>query len=206
MAVVHSHLTPIAPAAAAQAALGQPQNGYAIPGLSFTPNQLFREIRRHVPQFAVRVSLDANMSRFAALWPDTLSTREAANDLGYSPQVGLAEMVELVLRAHWERRAASEDLFRTIDEDGDGALNRDEITRLVRKIMMLGRQDYGWVVRRDDMVDELVERAMANMDEDQDGLISIHDFQAWSKRNTVLGMVETFVDEKVEAGFALAAS
>ena len=146
------------------------------------------------------------MSRFAALWPDTLSTREAADDLGYSPQVGLAEMVELVLRAHWERRAASEDLFRTIDEDGDGALNRDEITRLVRKIMMLGRQDYGWVVRRDDMVDELVERAMANMDEDQDGLISIHDFQAWSKRNTVLGMVETFVDEKVEAGFALAAS
>ena len=55
MAVVRSHLTPIAPAAAAQAALGQPQNGYAIPGLSFTPNQLFREIRRHVPQFAVRV-------------------------------------------------------------------------------------------------------------------------------------------------------
>ena len=80
----------VAPAAAAQAALGQPQNGYAIPGLSFTPNQLFREIRRHVPQFAVRVSLDANMSRFAALWPDTLSTREAADDLGYSPQVGLA--------------------------------------------------------------------------------------------------------------------
>ena len=57
-----------------------------------------------------------------------------------------------------------------------------------------------------DLEDELVERAMANMDEDQDGLISIHDFQAWSKRNTVLGMVETFVDEKVEAGFALAAS
>ena len=44
------------------------------------------------------------------------------------------------------------------------------------------------------------------LDQDQDGLISIHDFQAWSKRNTVLGMVETFVDEKVEAGFALAAS
>lgn len=31
----------------------EPEHGYAIPGLSFTPNMLFAEIRKHYPNFQV---------------------------------------------------------------------------------------------------------------------------------------------------------
>ncbi len=41
------------------AKLNEPQSGYAIPGLSFTPNELFAEIRKHHPGFGYRVSAAA---------------------------------------------------------------------------------------------------------------------------------------------------
>ena len=50
--------------------LNEPQSGYAIPGLSFTPNELFAEIRKHHPGFGFRVQLNSNMNKFANLWPD----------------------------------------------------------------------------------------------------------------------------------------
>lgn len=88
---------------ASESQLKQPQRGYAIPGLSFTPNDLFREIRRHYPDFKVTVELNENMSKFARCWPDTLSLREPLEDLGYAPLVGLSDMVDKVLAAHRER-------------------------------------------------------------------------------------------------------
>jgi len=83
--------------------LREPERGYAIPGLSFTAEELFQEIKLHVPSFSTSVKLDANMSKFAKLWPDTLSTKEAKEDLGYEPRVDLREMVFKVLMAHRER-------------------------------------------------------------------------------------------------------
>jgi len=91
---------------ASEKQLREPERGYAIPGLSFTARELFAEIRRHVPDFEVTVDLCPNMSKFAKLWPDTLSAKEPYADLGYSPQVGLREVVEIVLAAHAERNPA----------------------------------------------------------------------------------------------------
>jgi nucleoside-diphosphate-sugar epimerase len=48
--------------------LTEPQHGYCIPGLSFSPNDLFTEIRKHHPGFGYRVELDENMNKFAAIW------------------------------------------------------------------------------------------------------------------------------------------
>ncbi|KAH8099167.1 L-threonine 3-dehydrogenase [Aureococcus anophagefferens] len=73
--------------------LAEPENGYCIPGLSFSANELFSEIRKHYPGFGFRVQLDANMDKFAKLWPDELATEEPLRDLGYKPEVGLEEMV-----------------------------------------------------------------------------------------------------------------
>eukprot|EP00444_Apocalathium_aciculiferum_P024211 CAMPEP_0183432378 /NCGR_PEP_ID=MMETSP0370-20130417/57169_1 /TAXON_ID=268820 /ORGANISM="Peridinium aciculiferum, Strain PAER-2" /LENGTH=325 /DNA_ID=CAMNT_0025618329 /DNA_START=51 /DNA_END=1031 /DNA_ORIENTATION=- len=86
--------------------LREPERGYCIPGFSFTANELFDEIQLHVPDFKVTVELDPNMDKFSRLWPDTLSTREPRDDLGYEPRVGLREMVFKVLMAHRERLAA----------------------------------------------------------------------------------------------------
>merc|ERR1711860_382052 len=96
---------------ASESQLAQPERGYAVPGLSFTPNQLFAEIRRHVPGFEVTVELNQNMNKFAQTWPDTLSRREPLEDLGYAPLVGLGEMVEKVLVAHKRRMGDLRDFY-----------------------------------------------------------------------------------------------
>lgn len=88
---------------ASEQQLREPERGYVIPGLSFTARELFEEIRRQVPDFKYTVDLCPNMSKFVKLWPDTLSTREPHADLGYTPRVGLREMVETVLAAHADR-------------------------------------------------------------------------------------------------------
>ncbi|KAH8059969.1 L-threonine 3-dehydrogenase [Aureococcus anophagefferens] len=80
--------------------LAEPENGYCIPGLSFSANELFSEIRKHYPGFGFRVQLDANMDKFAKLWPDELATEEPLRDLGYKPEVGLEEMVATWTRHH----------------------------------------------------------------------------------------------------------
>lgn len=86
--------------------LQEPERGYAIPGFSFTANDLFQEIRLHQPDFTVTVNLNSNMDAFARLWPNTLSRKEPWTDLKYEPRVGLREMVFKVLMAHKERLAS----------------------------------------------------------------------------------------------------
>ena len=107
------------------------------------------------------MELNPNMSKFARLWPDTLSPVEARDDLGYAPQVALAQMVSTVLSAHAERNSSTETMFREIDLDGDGKLDRYELERFVRKHMVRGREKYGWMARRQDVIHDLVDKASA---------------------------------------------
>ena len=95
-----------------KADLQEPQCGYNMPGLSFTPNELFAEIRKHHPGFGFRVSLNENMNKFANLWPDELDTTAALRDLGYSPEVDLETMVKTVLEAHEERNVQAAEHFK----------------------------------------------------------------------------------------------
>ena len=43
--------------------LTEPHRGYCLPGLSFTPNELFAEIRKHHSGFGFRVQLNDNMNK-----------------------------------------------------------------------------------------------------------------------------------------------
>merc|ERR1719453_2950973 len=86
-----------------EAKLTEPQRGYCVPGLSFTPNELFAEIRKHHPGFGYRVELNENMNKFANLWPDDLSVAEPFRDLGYKPKMDLEGMVATILAAHDDR-------------------------------------------------------------------------------------------------------
>eukprot|EP00913_Durusdinium_trenchii_P029194 g27369.t1 len=104
--------------------LREPERGYALPGVSFTAEELFKEIRFHVPSFEYNIQIDQNlgqsawpelgclptdslqprnMNTFANLWPDTLSTSEPLRDLGYQSSVGFRELVFKVLIAHRDR-------------------------------------------------------------------------------------------------------
>jgi len=163
--------------------LVEPQRGYCVPGLSFTPNELFAEIRKHHPGFGFRVELDANMNKFANLWPDELSTVEPLRDLGYSPKVGLADMVANVLAAHEERNMKTAQAFKSMDVESDGVIDRLEIEYYVARYLVTGREDYA--KNRHETVEAVVDKLMGELDTNKDGLISWGTFSDWSRRNSV---------------------
>jgi len=165
-----------------ESALREPQQGYCLPGLSFSPNELFAEIRKHHPGFGFRVELDENMNKFASLWPDDLSHAEPSRDLGYSPKVGLPAMVASVLQSHEERNLMTAQAFKKIDAGGSGKLTRAAIESHVRKYLVRGREDYSETGQS--AVDGFVEQLMYSLGAD-DEVVSWAAFSEWNRRNSM---------------------
>jgi nucleoside-diphosphate-sugar epimerase len=112
---------------AKESELQEPQRGYNIPGISFTANQLFHEIRQHVPSFETSCALNANMDKFSRLWPDTLAGAASKRDLDYEPRVTLPRMVAQVLNAHAGRTLSSRAAFQTTDTNSPWGLSATEL-------------------------------------------------------------------------------
>lgn len=167
--------------------LTEPQHGYCIPGLSFTPTELFAEIRKHYPGFGYRVELNENMNKFANLWPDELSTMEPLRDLGYAPKVGLSEMVTNVLSMHQSRNQMTAEAFKAIASDGSKELTHYDVEKYVRKYLVQGREDFSST--RQEAVGEVVYKLMHQLDTNRDGLVSWATFSEWSRRNSVENVV-----------------
>eukprot|EP00658_Telonema_sp_P-2_P013942 TRINITY_DN15285_c0_g1_i1.p2 TRINITY_DN15285_c0_g1~~TRINITY_DN15285_c0_g1_i1.p2 ORF type:complete len:119 (+),score=13.24 TRINITY_DN15285_c0_g1_i1:365-721(+) len=91
--------------------LTEPQGGYALAGFSFTPRQLFDKLAERRPGFKwvqtaesmVTPAPDGTAARFARLWPDSLSSREALQDLGYKAEIGFEQTVDAIFDAHQRR-------------------------------------------------------------------------------------------------------
>ena len=170
-----------------EAMLTEPERGYCIPGLSFTPTELFAEIRRqHHPGFGYRVELDANMNKFAKLWPDELSTHEPLRDLGYAPQVDLQGMVARVLGAHEEQNLKTAQAFKKMKAfclEESGKLTRAAIEIHVREHLVRGREDYSGTGQG--LVEGFVDKLMEQLDPDGDGVVSWADFSEWNRRSSV---------------------
>lgn len=71
--------------------------GYNIGGLSFNPEELAAEIRKHIPGFTITYKPDFRQD-IAATWPASIDDQIARRDWGYNPQYGLPEMAEIMLR------------------------------------------------------------------------------------------------------------
>ncbi len=87
--------------------LKEPDGGYALAGLSFTPMQLFAEIEKRDPTFKYIVEKDEEKlfkespaALFARLWVDSLSSEEANRDLGFKATVtSLGDIVDMIMSA-----------------------------------------------------------------------------------------------------------
>eukprot|EP01043_Picozoa_sp_COSAG02_P006095 COSAG02_NODE_170_length_31534_cov_33.568498_14_plen_540_part_00 len=165
----------------------EPEQGYCIPGLSFTPNELFAEIRKHFPGFGFRVELNENMNKFASLWPDQLAKKEPLRDLGYTPEVQLAEMVKNILQEHNARNVSTAIAFKSIDGDGNGTFSRDDLENHVRTHVVRGRVDSG----NHDAISTAVDKLMAELDTNDDGLVSWRTFSEWNRSNTLDNVVKS---------------
>eukprot|EP00658_Telonema_sp_P-2_P056003 TRINITY_DN44501_c0_g1_i1.p1 TRINITY_DN44501_c0_g1~~TRINITY_DN44501_c0_g1_i1.p1 ORF type:complete len:500 (+),score=99.64 TRINITY_DN44501_c0_g1_i1:160-1659(+) len=177
--------------------LVEPERGYCIPGLSFSANQLFAEIRKHQPGFGFRVQLDENMNKFANLWPDHLDTTAPLRDLGYSAEVKLGQMVKTVLEAQEERNMLTAAAFKAIDTDGTATLHRDELEAYLLKFHITGLGEGRELHRysgEQTAVRVLADRLMNELDTNRDGQISWQTFSEWSRSNNLDHVVQTSLD------------
>jgi threonine 3-dehydrogenase len=86
--------------------INEPEGGYAMSGLSFTPEELFIVIKKKIPTFKWKYNNEpSEATLFSSLWPDTLSSNESMRDLEFVAKITkLADIVDILLNAWVERR------------------------------------------------------------------------------------------------------
>lgn len=73
------------------------RNVYNITGMSFTPDQLLKSIRRHIPDFEVEY-VPGVAQDIAHSWPDSMDDSNAAKDFAWTPEWDLDRMTDDMLR------------------------------------------------------------------------------------------------------------
>jgi nucleoside-diphosphate-sugar epimerase len=68
------------------------RNAFNVAAMSFTPDRLAAEIRKHVPDFAIDYDVDPVRQAIADSWPDAVDDRAAREEWGWSPGWDLASM------------------------------------------------------------------------------------------------------------------
>ena len=75
------------------------RNSFNITSMSFTPEQLFTEIKKRVPEFTWDYNVDPVKDQISASWPDCMDDSCARQEWGWNPKWGINEMVDDMLAA-----------------------------------------------------------------------------------------------------------
>ena len=68
------------------------RNAFNITAMSFTPEELAAEIRRHMPEFVIDYDVDPVRQGIADSWPRSLDDSAARHEWGWKPEYDLAAM------------------------------------------------------------------------------------------------------------------
>ena len=70
---------------------------YHVSAFSFTPGELYAELRKRRPEFTVTFKPDYRQE-IADQWPESLDVSESARDWGFSPAYGFSSMIDDMLK------------------------------------------------------------------------------------------------------------
>ncbi|MHC2994014.1 MAG: L-threonine 3-dehydrogenase [Candidatus Atribacteria bacterium] len=70
------------------------RNAYNVTAESFTPEELAREIKKHIPDFEIKYDIDPLRQTIADSWPKQLDDSAAREDWGWSPDYDLKAMTK----------------------------------------------------------------------------------------------------------------
>jgi nucleoside-diphosphate-sugar epimerase len=86
------------------------RNAYNLGAMSFTPEQLAAEIRKHIPAFVIDYDVDPVRQAIADSWPESLDDSAARVEWDWSPRYDL-ERLTIEMLSHLRMR------FRGLPED-----------------------------------------------------------------------------------------
>lgn len=81
------------------------RTSYNLGGMSFSPEEIAAEVRRHVPGFAMEYAPDHRQA-IADSWPRSIDDSAARADWGWAPRYGLAAMADEMMARLKERIGA----------------------------------------------------------------------------------------------------
>ena len=68
------------------------RNSFNIAAMSFDPEEIAAEIRKHIPQFKLDYAIDPVKQAIADSWPDSMDDSCAREEWGWNPKYNLANM------------------------------------------------------------------------------------------------------------------
>jgi nucleoside-diphosphate-sugar epimerase len=72
------------------------RGSYNLAGISFNPNQIAAELKKHIPNFSITYKPDFRQ-QIAESWPQSINDDISRQHWGWNPQFGLTEMVNDML-------------------------------------------------------------------------------------------------------------
>lgn len=73
------------------------RNAFNVTAMSFDPEMIAAEIKKHIPEFAMSYSVDPVRQGIADSWPDSLDTTAAREEWGFAPKYSLTSMTKDML-------------------------------------------------------------------------------------------------------------
>jgi nucleoside-diphosphate-sugar epimerase len=78
------------------------RNAFNVTAMSFTPEELAAEIRKHLPDFSIAYQVDPVRQAIADSWPDSIDDGAAREEWGWRPQ--------------WDRAAMTRDMLEQLGQ------------------------------------------------------------------------------------------
>jgi len=74
------------------------RNAFNVTAMHFTPDVLYKEIKKHIPDFTMDYNIDPVRQAIADSWPDSLDDTCAREEWGWNPKYELKSMTEDMLK------------------------------------------------------------------------------------------------------------
>jgi nucleoside-diphosphate-sugar epimerase len=82
------------------------RNAFNVTAMSFDPEIIAAEIRKHIPEFKLDYDVDPVRQSIAESWPNNMDDSAAREEWGWSPDYGLPEMTDDMIKVLSEKLAA----------------------------------------------------------------------------------------------------
>ena len=79
------------------------RNSFNITAMSFEPEMIYNEIKKHIPDFQMEYQYDELRQTIADSWPNQMDDHCAREEWGFKPIYDLASMTEDMLKVLGER-------------------------------------------------------------------------------------------------------